>query len=193
MSETAGATRPEAGGWPPKPPTNPHPVQPDYPPTVGNASHPQPAYQQVYVEKAPSVLEGEKLAKTSTILGIVSIYCVGLILGPMAIVKAAKAEKLGVDSTVGKVTGWLGVIFGAITIVISILYFFIFAALFAAADMNSSDKIGTGGFSNSQELKQDQNDVPRSNFDKTYEKLTPEEKAQMDAMLEQLDAEVSSR
>lgn len=193
MSEPAGPTRPESDGWPPKPPMNPYPVENSQPRPTPRAEHPQPSYQQVYVEKAPSVLEGEKLAKTSTILGIVSIYFAGLILGPMAIIKAAKAEKLGVDSTVGKVTGWLGVVFGTLTIVVSIFYAFFFAALFAAAGMDSSDKIGTGGFSNSQELKQDQNSGPRSNFDKTYEKLTPEEKAQMDAMLEQLDAEVSSR
>lgn len=193
MSEPTGPTPTENEGWPPRPPMNPHPETASYSSPAPREDYPQPAYQQVYVEKAPSVLEGEKLAKTSTILGIVSIYFVGLILGPMAIVKAAKAEKLGVDSTVGKVTGWLGIIIAAVTIIFSILYIFVLGAVFAAASEAGPDGMKTGGFSNSKELKQDQNNGPRSNFDKTYEKLTPAEQAQMDKMLEQLDAEVSSR
>jgi hypothetical protein len=183
MSEPTGPTSAESDGWPPKPPMNPNP----------QAAYTQPQYQQVYVEKAPSVLEGEKLAKTSTILGIISVCIGGLILGPMAIVKAARAEKLGVDSTVGKVTGWIGTIWGAIYVLLVILYVFFFAALVAGLAASDSSDIKTGEFSNSQDLKQDPNDGPRSSFDKTYEKLTPAEKAQMDQMLEQLDAEVSSR
>lgn len=189
MSEPTVPTPP--AGYDPRPDVSAYPTNESY--SAPRPADATPVFQQVYIEKAPEQLEGEKLAKTSTILGIVSIYFAGLILGPMAIIKAAKAEKLGVDSTVGKVTGWLGVVFGTLTIVVSIFYAFFFAALFAAAGMDSSDKIGTGGFSNSQELKQDQNNDPRSNFDKTYEKLTPAEKAQMDQMLEELDAEVSNR
>lgn len=193
MSEPTGPTSAESGGWPPRPPMDPNPATTSYPTSAPRNDYPQPAYQQVYVEKAPSVLEGEKLAKTSTILGIVSVCFAGLILGPMAIVKAAKAEKLGVDSTVGKVTGWIGTIWGAIYILLMLLYVFFFAAIIAGMAASDSSDIKTGGFSNSQELNQDQSKDSKTSFDKLYAKLTPAERAALDKQLAQLDAAISDR
>lgn len=198
MSEPTVPTPSASEGWPPRVPTNPEPV--NYPSTEAGSGYPTPSptYHQFYVEKPAEILEGEKLAKTSTILGIVSVLFLGLILGPIAIVKAARAEKLGVDSTVGKVTGWLGTIWGAIYILLVILYSLFFSALFAGMAANDSSDLKTGGFSNSQNYNQYQtdkskSDTPKSNFDEIYEKLTPAEKAEMDKVLEQLDTEVSSR
>jgi hypothetical protein len=199
MSEPTVPTPSASEGWPPRVPTNPEPL--NYPSTEAGSTYPTPApsYHQFYVEKPAEIIEGEKLAKTSTILGIVSLTTgLGAFIGPFAIVKAAKAERLGVDSTIGKVTGWLGTIFGAIAILVTILYIALFGALLAAGDGFDSKDIKTGGFSNSQNYKQSQtdeskSDTPKSNFDKIYEKLTPAEKAEMDKQLDQLDAVVSNR
>lgn len=59
--------------------------------------------------------EGAQLAQTSMILGILSLFVVGLVLGPIAIVKGNKAEReFNTSATVGKVTGWIGTILGAL-------------------------------------------------------------------------------
>lgn len=59
--------------------------------------------------------EGAQLAQTSMILGIISLFVVGIVLGPIAIVKANRAEReFNTSATVGKVTGWIGTIFGAL-------------------------------------------------------------------------------
>lgn len=165
MSEPTGPIPSASEGWPPAPPMNPNPVTESYPgqapagyvpPQVqaptGYTQHPaqvptgytpypaqnQPQFQQVFIEKSPQQLEGEKFATTSTIFGIISIFFAGVIFGPLAIVKAAKAEKLGVDATVGKVTGWIGAIMAAVTIVISLLWVFIFGAIIATSDTSST-------------------------------------------------------
>lgn len=66
---------------------------------------------------SPQQLEGAQLAQTSMILGILSLFIVGIILGPIAIVKANRAEReFHTSATVGKVTGWIGTILGALWI-----------------------------------------------------------------------------
>jgi len=66
---------------------------------------------------SPQQLEGAQLAQTSMILGILSLFIVGIILGPIAIVKANRAEReFHASATVGKVTGWIGTILGALWI-----------------------------------------------------------------------------
>ena len=52
------------------------------------------------------------------ILGILSLFVVGIILGPLAISKAKQAERLNSAATVGKVTGWIGTILSAATIIV---------------------------------------------------------------------------
>lgn len=69
--------------------------------------------------------EGAQLAQTSMILGIISLFVVGLILGPIAIVKGNKAEReFNTSATVGKVTGWIGTILGAL-----LFLYFVFAII----------------------------------------------------------------
>lgn len=59
----------------------------------------------------------------ATIFGVVGIFVLGIVFGPLALVQASKAEALGVQATAGKVLGW-------ICVVVSILWLiFIFAAL----------------------------------------------------------------
>ena len=63
------------------------------------------------------------------ILGILSLFVAGVILGPIAISKANKAEReFNTAATVGKVTGWIGTIFG----ILWVAYFaFMFLGLLA--------------------------------------------------------------
>ncbi|MDQ0029572.1 hypothetical protein [Arthrobacter bambusae] len=44
---------------------------------------------------------------TATIFGVVGIFVLGIVFGPLAIVQASKAEALGVKATAGKVLGWI--------------------------------------------------------------------------------------
>jgi hypothetical protein len=87
----------------------------------------------------PQQAEGAQLAQTSMILGIISLFVVGIILGPIAIVKAKKAEReFNTDATVGKVTGWIGTIFGILG-VLYIIFIIVVAFSFAGTSMMYSD------------------------------------------------------
>ena len=85
---------------------------------------PPPAQQQqanVYTQNSVEQLQGAQHAQTSMILGILSLFFIGIILGPIAISKAKKAEQLHTAATVGKVTGWIGAILGVVGIVVAII------------------------------------------------------------------------
>lgn len=87
------------------------PQQPYY----NQQAHGQPGqYPQGNFGYPPAAhFEGAQLAQTSMILGILSMFVAGVILGPIAIAKASKAEReFNTASTVGKVTGWIGTILG---------------------------------------------------------------------------------
>lgn len=72
---------------------------------------------------APSA-EGQSKAKTALICGIIGLFIFGIVLGPIAIAQANKAESLGTKATAGKVLGWIDTIFGLIAIVYFVLTFF---------------------------------------------------------------------
>jgi hypothetical protein len=61
--------------------------------------------------------EGQKYAQRSVLLGALGLFFMGIILGPLAIVNAKKAENLQVPATAGKVLGWLSTVFSALIIV----------------------------------------------------------------------------
>lgn len=84
------------------------------PPHYNAAQHPG---QPIYVQNSPDQLRGAQLAQTSMILGILSLFVVGIILGPIAISKAKQAERLNSAATVGKVTGWIGTILSILAII----------------------------------------------------------------------------
>ncbi|UYQ77019.1 DUF4190 domain-containing protein [Glutamicibacter sp. JL.03c] len=71
-------------------------------------------YQQGYPGYATQAqFEGSQLAQTSMVLGILSIFILNIILGPIAIAKANRAERVfNTPATAGKVTGWIGTIIG---------------------------------------------------------------------------------
>lgn len=82
---------------------------------------------------------GIALAQTSMVLGILSLFVVGVILGPIAILKANEAERnYGVQATVGKVTGMIGLIFGALQVLAIVGYFFLMLFLIPASIYESN-------------------------------------------------------
>lgn len=96
------------------------------------------AAQSYQFQNSPDQLRGQQLAQTSMILGILSLFVLGVVLGPIAIVKASQAEKLNTGATVGKVTGWIGTIMGALSVVGSIIFFVIFMVAAGSADFTTS-------------------------------------------------------
>jgi uncharacterized membrane protein YidH (DUF202 family) len=61
--------------------------------------------------------EGEKAARTSLILGIIGLFVLGIVLGPLAIMQAKKAERLGSKATAGMVLGWIAAVLSVIAII----------------------------------------------------------------------------
>lgn len=102
----------------------------------------QPGFQQPASPQHgyyPPQNPGISLAQTSMILGILSLFVVGVILGPIAILKANEAERsYGVQATVGKVTGLIGLIFGALQ-VLSIVGYFLLMLFLVPASMYGSN------------------------------------------------------
>lgn len=66
-------------------------------------------------------LLGAKHRKTSIILGVISLFVLGLPLGIMALINARKAEAYGVKATAGKVLGVIGFVSGAIVLGVFVL------------------------------------------------------------------------
>ncbi|WP_019148970.1 DUF4190 domain-containing protein [Timonella senegalensis] len=76
--------------------------------------------------------QGQADAKTSLILGLVGLFALGIILGPMAIHYAKKAERVGVPATPGKVLGWISVIL----FILGVVFFIILIAAGSAGFMD---------------------------------------------------------
>lgn len=98
------------------PPAGNYPQQ--YPSPYGEQPHMASPYQQPAPYQNP---DGARHAKTSLICGIVGIFIFGLILGPIAIWQASKAEALGVAAGPGKITGWIAFGLSAAWFVLSLL------------------------------------------------------------------------
>lgn len=91
-------------------------------------------YQPPYMQNSPDQVRGQQLAQTSMIFGIISLFAVGVILGPIAIVKAKRAEELGGDAKVGRITGWIGTILGVLWLIGAIIYIVAFVSLMGSMD-----------------------------------------------------------
>ena len=83
---------------------------------------PPPGYGQQPYSHNPMQAQGQQLAQTSMILGILSLFVVGFVLGPLAISKAKKAEAMGADANVGKITGWIGLVLGILGFILVAIY-----------------------------------------------------------------------
>ncbi|NKX55989.1 hypothetical protein HGG74_15880 [Arthrobacter sp. E918] len=71
--------------------------------------------------QSDEMFRGQKHAQTSLIFGIIGLFFLGVVFGPLAIVQANKAEALKQPATAGKVLGWIDTIFGVISIIIFIV------------------------------------------------------------------------
>lgn len=54
--------------------------------------------------------DGGRHAQIALICGIVGFFFLGIVFGPIAIIQARKAERVGVPATVGKFLGWIDTI-----------------------------------------------------------------------------------
>ncbi|QOT19657.1 hypothetical protein [Paenarthrobacter sp. YJN-5] len=99
--------------------------QPGYDPTQYQqpyAAAPQqcstPAYPPMHaMGYSPENIEGKKASDTALIFGIIGLFILGLVFGPLAIINANKAERMGHPATAGKVLGWISTILSAMGLV----------------------------------------------------------------------------
>jgi vacuolar-type H+-ATPase subunit I/STV1 len=70
---------------------------------------------------SPEYLAGKKVAETSLLFGILGLFVLGFVFGPLAIINANKAERMGFPATAGKVLGWIASGLSALGVVITVL------------------------------------------------------------------------
>ncbi|MFI7744270.1 hypothetical protein [Kocuria rhizosphaericola] len=103
------------GSYPPQQPGYQQGQPPHY--QGGYQQGQQPDYQGGYQQGpgyGPGSAQGENHKRNSVILGVVGLFIFGIVLGPLALWQASKAEALGVKSTAGKVLGWIDLAFGVL-------------------------------------------------------------------------------
>lgn len=93
------------------------------------APPPPPAMQTM---QSREMFEGQQFAQKALIFGIVGLFFLGIVFGPLAISNAKKAEALHQPAVAGKVLGWICTIW-AIVAVIGMIIFFISIATVASA------------------------------------------------------------
>ncbi|WP_104179654.1 hypothetical protein [Arthrobacter sp. B0490] len=78
--------------------------------------------QQPFNEASGSLPPEAGQARTaSLVLGIIGIFFLGIILGPLAIMQANKAERLGERSSAGRVLGWIATALGVAALIFGVL------------------------------------------------------------------------
>ena len=100
---------------------------PYQPPVQPYGGYPQPPYP-------PAYLEGQKFKETSLIFGVIGLFVLGFVFGPLAIINAKKAEERGFPATAGKVLGWISTAL-AIGGVLFVIGLYIFAGIMTASGM----------------------------------------------------------
>lgn len=92
---------------------------------MSNPQHAQQPYQPNYpnVQQNNSLehFQGSKYKEKSVIFGVIGLFVLGIVFGPLAISNASKAEALHHSATLGKVLGWIDTIFGVIALLIFVL------------------------------------------------------------------------
>lgn len=109
-SDAAGGVPPQysapAGYSAPQQPQSP----PQYPPVYGQ----DPYGQNPYGGQPQQNSNGSTYATLSIVLAAIGFFFFGLVLGPVAIFLASKAENLGTDAKVGKILGWITTVISAL-------------------------------------------------------------------------------
>lgn len=66
-------------------------------------------------------LEGAAFRSSATMFAVIGIFFFGVVFGPLAIWKAAKAEALGVRAPFGRICGWIVLVLNGLNICLLIL------------------------------------------------------------------------
>lgn len=74
--------------------------QPNYPPSDQSP---------VSMGQLQWYMQGMKHARLAAVFGVIGIFSLGVVFGPLAIMQAKKAEAFGVAAQDGKVLGWVGI------------------------------------------------------------------------------------
>lgn len=80
--------------------STPQPLQPGYP---------QPDQAPVTQGQLRWYLEGIRHARLASVFGLLGIFTLGVVFGPLAIGEAKKAESYGVPAQDGRILGWVGI------------------------------------------------------------------------------------
>ncbi|MFM9431912.1 uncharacterized BrkB/YihY/UPF0761 family membrane protein [Arthrobacter sp. MP_2.3] len=67
-------------------------------------------------------MEGMRHARLATVFGLLSIFSLGILFGPLAIAQAKKAQAFGVPASEGKVLGWVGIGLFILWVVFALIY-----------------------------------------------------------------------
>lgn len=84
-----------------------------------------PDQQPVTMGQLRWYMEGIRHARLATVFGILAIFSLGALFGPLAIIWSKKAEAFGVPAPEGRVLGWVGI--GLF--VLWVVFFFVYMAL----------------------------------------------------------------
>jgi hypothetical protein len=80
-----------------------------------------PVYPGAY-PAAPMVHPGQSHASNALVFGVIGIFILGIVFGPLALGQANKAESFGVPATAGKVLGAISLVFGILGALGFVLY-----------------------------------------------------------------------
>lgn len=72
--------------------------------------------------------EGKRSAQLSLAYGVLGLFLFWFVFGPLAISHANKAERMGEPAAGGRLLGWVAIILGALSILLIIGFFLMFAA-----------------------------------------------------------------
>lgn len=78
---------------------------PQYPPVYG---------QSPYGDQPQANSNGSTYATLSIVSAAIGFFFFGIVLGPLALFFASKAEKMGADAKVGKILGWITTILSVV-------------------------------------------------------------------------------
>ena len=97
----------------------------DRPDHTGSTAQPAQPYDPALSYSAQGAVQGEdpaKAAQLSLVFGILSLFLIGIVFGPLAIWQAGKAERAGADATAGKVLGWIGTVVGVLGLALVVVW-----------------------------------------------------------------------
>lgn len=105
-----------------------------------NHHNPFADQQPVTVGQLRWHMEGMRHARLATVFGILGIFTLGALFGPLAMAEAKKAEAFGVPAPEGRVLGWVGI--GLFSM--GVLFFLAYLAMILAVLAGISHPVQTG-------------------------------------------------